>query len=84
MDKDWRIDGMEKHFSYLNGRQFERTEFQPTEGWDHEHCLFCWEKLNGPGSQWYRAESGKDWICPVCFEDFRGRFGWTVCPEKSE
>ena len=45
MEKDWRIDGMERHFADLNGKQFEKAEFEPTENWDHEHCMFCWEKL---------------------------------------
>ena len=84
MEKDWRIDGMEKHFAYLNGRTLEWTEFEPTENWDHEHCVFCWEKLNGPGIEWYRTEDGGDWICPVCFENFKERFGWKILPKERE
>ena len=83
-DKDWRIDGMEKHFAYLNGRTLEWAEFEPTENWDHEHCVFCWEKLNGPGIEWYRTEDGGDWICPVCFENFKERFGWKILPKERE
>lgn len=84
VDRDWRLDGMETHFACLNGRMLENAALEPTENWDHEHCVFCWEKLNEPGIEWYRTEDGRDWICPVCFEDFKERFGWKILPKERE
>ena len=83
-DRDWRLDGMERHFADLHGRTLLLVEFEPSENWDHEHCAFCWEKLAGPGVRWYLTEDGRDWICPVCFEDFKERFGWKVLLPESE
>ena len=27
---------------------------------------------------WVTADDNYHWICPPCFEDFRGRFEWTI------
>lgn len=55
--------------------------WNPVPGWDHEHCAFCWEKFaeqKGCLRAGYATEDGRHWICPECFQDLRGRFGWQV------
>ncbi len=56
----------------------------PRPGWDHDHCIFCWEKFIESGSSTltagYTAEPADEWVCPSCFEEFAERFGWA---EKS-
>lgn len=84
-DKDWRLTGQE---SYLSGRRLLwRKWWSYTEAWDHDHCAFCWAEFASDVSEhtpydagWVTADDDYTWICPVCFEDFKDRFGWTVEP----
>lgn len=85
---DWRLE-----VGSASGREAElrnitlyRIPFVPlSEEWDHEHCIFCWEKfyLRGAGLKYgyctgQRNSRDADWICPTCYEDFREMFGWTL------
>jgi len=78
---DPRITNQEK---YLKGVVLSRRQYRkPRPDWDHDHCEFCWTKFmetSAPGdlSEGYATPGEKHWVCPKCFEDFKGRFGWTV------
>jgi hypothetical protein len=64
-----------------------RTWWNYHPGCDHDHCAFCWAKFpwQPAGDDhvsyddgWVTADDDCTWICPVCFEDYKDRFGWTV------
>jgi hypothetical protein len=85
---DWRLTA-----GPISGREEELKNiplyyipFQPlSDRWDHEHCVFCWEKFylhpeclqagycTGP-----QNSRDADWICPGCYEDFKEMFNWTL------
>lgn len=74
---DWRRRGQE---SYLAGRILIEQRYQPyREGWDHDHCEFCWGKFSlSPGDlhAGYSTEDSYHWVCPDCYEDFKDEFNW--------
>ncbi|HPQ41598.1 MAG TPA: hypothetical protein PLV45_14595 [bacterium] len=78
---EWRLTNQEK---YLKGLTLMyKTYSQYREGWDHDHCEFCWAKFTEPGTpdtlhEGYTTLDRKYWICSRCFEDFKEMFGWTV------
>ena len=40
-------------------------------GWDHDHCLFCWQSVCNCGGEDCVPQGytdGNDWICPSCHE----------------
>lgn len=81
--EDWRITDQE---SYLADAALVRRKYRRNPAntdWDHDHCEFCWEKFSMEGShealrEGYATPDDYRWICPACFEDFKGRFRWTV------
>ena len=77
-EKDWRLFAPPK---YLEKKHLIHATFVPTERWDHEHCVFCWEKF-GANPDWlhsgYCEPDGRHWICEQCFQDFEELFGWVV------
>lgn len=88
---DWRLQGQEV---YLQGASFRFKNFvEWDEGWDHEHCSFCWakfmDKRNMKASsdclhEGYASLASEDfredyyWICSDCFDDFREQFQWKL------
>jgi hypothetical protein len=76
---DWRLQGQEE---YLKGvTLYWRAYTRHSEGWDHDHCAFCWTKFMVEGHpdvlhEGYTTEEGYHWICKKCFEDFRNMFAW--------
>ncbi len=40
------------------------------DGWDHEHCEICWEKIAQYAQPYgYESNTGK-WICEKCYSDY--------------
>ena len=83
-DNDWRLQGQER---YLAGRMVRWSAWRPfRDGWDHDHCAFCSAEISNKdlddhtefNAAWVTADDNYHWICPPCFEDFRGRFEWTI------
>src|SRR5437773_12475030 len=78
---DWRLGGQDR---YLKGVTLLRRAYtRYREGWDHDHCAFCWTKFmveDGPGvlHEGYCTEDGYHWVCGTCFADFRAAFEWRV------
>lgn len=83
MGEDWRLTGQE---AYLVGRPLRLARWVPYRpGWDHDHCEFCWAEISDDETShadfseaWVTADDNRTWVCPACFDDFRGRFGWTI------
>jgi hypothetical protein len=41
------------------------------EGWDHEHCTLCWQKISlRSGDCQSGYTDGKSWLCTECYEKF--------------
>ena len=84
---DWRLTAgpVLGHEENLKNIPLYYIPFQPlAPKWDHEHCVFCWEKfyldencLQAGYCTRPKNEPGAYWICPECYEDFKGLFGWT-------
>jgi len=74
---DWRRQGQERDLRGV--RLFARTYRPYRPGWDHDHCSFCREKLSlDPGDlhEGFCTHDEYHWVCPPCYRDFRGEFGW--------
>lgn len=79
-DSDWRLTNQA---AYLTGVVLVRRPYRAyREGWDHDHCEFCWAKFmeppNGDIHEGYATVDDYRWICPQCFDDFQARFGWRL------
>lgn len=79
-EDDWRRMGQE---AYLAGaRLLYVRQYQPRRPeWDHEHCVFCWEKIaaeEGCRHSGYCTLDGKHWICETCVLDFQEEFAFQV------
>ncbi|MEQ2442936.1 hypothetical protein WMO64_05590 [Pseudoflavonifractor sp. CLA-AP-H29] len=76
---DWRLT---RQGDYLSGKTLYHRKWKARSSkWDHEHCVFCWEKfsaIDGTLHEGYATQDGYYWICPNCFHDFKAMFGWTV------
>lgn len=75
-NNDWRITNQ---MNYLFKKALEKGPYKPyREGWDHEHCEFCSEKIDSSTGEAYFTEDKNNWICKDCFEDFKDMFQWTL------
>ncbi|MEY2583819.1 MAG: hypothetical protein QOE09_3668 [Ilumatobacteraceae bacterium] len=83
-DDDWRLQGQEEHLAGVTLRLRRWTSEQ--QGWDHDHCEFCWKKIwdrasgDDESETAYATEDNYRWICEECVADFQERFGWTLLP----
>lgn len=82
-EQDWRLQIPHDN---LMGKTVRFQMFVPvSERWDHEHCIFCWEKFSAFENDLhagYRIVDGEeDWICPEYFQDFQKRFRWRIKEE---
>ena len=79
MAEDSRI--LPWHGEKFTGRLLLHRRWAANDDNDHDHCAFCWEKFaayEGCLQVGYCTEDEEDWICEICFNDFRERFGWRV------
>ena len=78
---DWRWMAQDR---YLMGARLRLTRYTPrSDRWDHEHSAFCsvkiaQEALPEAAPQAYATPDERHWVCPTCYEDFKGPFGWTA------
>jgi phage terminase large subunit-like protein len=78
---DWRLNNQEKYLkkAVLSWKIY--TKYR--EGWDHDHCEFCWAKfMEQPGpeilTEGFVTPDNYRWICKNCFEDFKDMFQWQI------
>ena len=79
MNEEWRI--LPYHEEKFGGRVLNRCHWREEKGNDHDHCAFCWDKFAKYDDclhVGYCTEDGQEWICDVCYDDFKDRFGWRV------
>jgi len=80
-EDDWRLRGQEE---WLANRPLRWARWTPyRDGWDHDHCEFCWAEISTLVGDHADAEEGyvtadDSWICSSCFVDFHDRMQWTV------
>jgi len=73
---DWRLTNQKK---YLYKKQLKYKSYdKPDETWDHDHCVFCWDRIDESTSAAYADENCEHWICEKCFEDFKEMFEWEI------
>lgn len=73
---DWRLTNQE---NYLFKKKLKKGKFHPyREGWEHEHCAFCSERIDDSTQEAYSTEDGYHWICADCFADFFDVFEWEL------
>lgn len=75
-NKDWRVTNQ---MNYLFKQNLIKGCFVPyREGWEHEHCAFCSEKIDANTPIAYSTVDRYHWICEQCFNDFKEMFEWEV------
>lgn len=75
-NNDWRI---RNQLDYLYGLELVKTKYNlNNQSWEHDHCEFCWMKINSEEFMGYSTKDGYYWICKDCFNDFLHMFKWIV------
>lgn len=83
-ESDWRLD---IYGGYLDGASFSLEKFVSTETNDHEHCVFCMQKitdLNIEGCETegyctvYEKTGQTQWVCKDCFNEFKKQCNFKV------
>lgn len=83
---DWRLENTPED---AEGATLLHLQYkQPSDHWDHEHCVFCWQKIAEPKildsvHEGYvlKVKLGhEEWVCPECFADLSQHFGWSAKP----
>ena len=78
---DWRLINQ---LTYFTGVELGWRRYRVfREGWDHDHCEFCWAKFAEREDsevlhEGYATPDELKWVCGPCFEDFKDLFGWIV------
>ena len=76
VSNDWRLTNQKKR---LYQKKLLHIPYeQPNERLDHEHCAFCWDKIDKSTPIAYATEDKNHWICETCFNDFKEMFEWEV------
>ena len=76
MNNDWRLTNQT---NYLYKKVLKKQPFKVyKEGWEHEHCEFCSERIDKNTPVAYSSDNNYYWICEKCYEDFKDMFEWTV------
>lgn len=82
---DWRLTNQ---LTYFRGVELVWRRYRAfREGWEHDHCEFCWSKLQeGEDAQTlhegYATLDEMRWLCLSCFLDFRDLFEWRVVASR--
>ncbi len=54
------------------GQQYDPEQYELVhDGWDHDHCLFCWQSICDCGGENCTSigfTDGDDWICESCHQ----------------
>lgn len=65
---------------YLKNAVLEKKQYvKKSENWDHEHCVFCFDKFSENCEDLHIGYCTSDeniWICEKCFNDFKDLFGF--------
>lgn len=53
----------------------ELTSETIKDGWDHEHCAICWEKIGAFGQE-EGYVSNRTWVCEQCYTHYVTQRSW--------
>ena len=78
---DWRRQGQER--CLLGSKLIKHRYRAYRQGWDHDHCEFCWatfddERLPDALREGWTTPDEYRWICDTCFSDFKDQFNWHI------
>ncbi len=83
-ETDWRLLNQKE---FLLNAKLKKTEYtKPSDKWDHDHCVFCWDKFSENEEdlqQGYCTLDKKYWVCEECYNDFKEMFNFTVVDDKN-
>lgn len=56
---------------YREGETIPDGAWLVDEGWDHEHCVFCWNKIDREhyGYRSHHDTFGNEWACQWCYDN---------------
>ena len=97
-ENDWRLEiapnGLDNEelvkedvATFFEARKNEWDGKNPFEFWDHDHCVFCYEKFmietadKQPFA--YHTQDYDIWICEICYNDFKERLNWKLVENKN-
>jgi hypothetical protein len=83
-ETDWRFALAKR----LKGERLQFKQYHSRPGWDHDHCVACWQKLaewDGPDIVHegyttlpdYKFGEGYHWVCQQCFSELGELMEWT-------
>ena len=84
LENDWRLSTYDGD---LDGAEFALKKFVSTPTNDHEHCVFCWQKITDLDIEDCEKEGyctmdeqteQSQWVCKTCFNDFKDMFNFKV------
>jgi hypothetical protein len=60
---------LRKLSAYTEGDQIPDGAWLVEEGWDHEHCVFCWDKIDNEhfGYRSHHDVYENEWVCQWCY-----------------
>jgi hypothetical protein len=69
IDKDGKR--WQKLSEYMEGNAIPDGAWLVDEGWDHEHCIFCLNRIDRetPGYKSHHEVYGDEWTCQWCFRN---------------
>ncbi|MDR1101980.1 MAG: hypothetical protein LBL34_06505 [Clostridiales bacterium] len=80
---DWRLQVPK---DYLKGQELRFAKYTKNDTPSaHTHCDFCFATFSvydGDLHEGYFARDGKNWICPICYNDFKEMFGWKLVEKE--
>ena len=64
--KEWT-----KRSEFVEGTEVPKGAWLEEGGWDHEHCVFCWNTIDAEHTG-YKSQHGTyegEWVCKWCYEN---------------
>ena len=83
MAKD-EITAHKKYMEFMIGKELIKGEFHKTPQNDHEHCIFCWQKINDQNNKAYCIKERDLWVCKDCFQEYGDEYNWHVNQDENE
>ena len=76
LNNEWRLTNQK---NYLYKKKLVMKSYdQTSETWDHDHCVFCWVRIDDKTPAAYTDGEGCHWICEKCYNDFKEMFEWEI------
>ena len=70
---DWRLTNQ---INYLQDAKLMKVQYKSKA--EHDHCVFCWHKINNENDIGFCTLDKYHWICEGCYNDFKEMFNWKL------